>query len=60
MSEEIEAIISKGDWKRIEGGYLLGPNGRGTLDFCSEGLIRHIFGGKPEEEIVRIRISKIE
>jgi len=60
MSEEIEAIISKGDWKRIKDGHLLGANGRGTLDFCSEGLLHHIFGGKPEEEIVRVKIIKVE
>ena len=60
MSEEIEAIISKGDWERIKSGYLLGANGRGTLDFCSEGLLHHIFGGEPEKEVVRVKISKVE
>ncbi|MCK5123174.1 MAG: hypothetical protein KAQ87_03430 [Candidatus Pacebacteria bacterium] len=60
MSKEIEAIISKGDWDKIEKGYLLGVNGIGSLTFYSEGNLHHEFGDYPEEKIVRIKISKIE
>ena len=60
MSGEIEAIISKRDWEKIERGHLLGVNGIGSLTFYSESILHHEFGDYPEDNIVRVKISKID
>lgn len=60
-TDEVEVIISKQDWENLKLGYLpTVENGVKVLKLFSPDILCYIFGGRYEEKIVRVRISKVK
>ena len=51
--EEINIILSKLDWERLEDGYAK------KITIYKESDLHHFFGDDPEKHIVRVCIKKI-